>query len=166
MIDWANLSTMSVLVVEDEPDNLEIIELALKFWGITVRTAANGVEGLKALDDFMPDLILLDLSMAKMDGWEMRARVRQDSRTRHIPIVALTAHAMSGDKERTLEVGFDGYLSKPISIPTFIQDLRAALEKPATASTVPPIPADSDHNSVQSSTESVELSKVVSSKET
>lgn len=129
MMDWNDLKTWSVLLVDDEPDNAEITAVALRFFGATVKTAANGAEGLEVLKNFLPNLILLDLSMPVMDGWEMRKRVKSNPDTRHILVVALSAHAMAGDKERVLEAGFDGYLSKPINIPTFIKDLRAALDE-------------------------------------
>jgi two-component system cell cycle response regulator DivK len=167
MLDWNNLSSWSVLLVEDDPDNAEVIELALTFWGMSVRKAQDGIEGLKILEEFLPDLILLDLSMAKMDGWEMRARVKKDPRTQHIPIVALTAHAMAGDKERALEVGFNGYLSKPISVPTFIQDLRETIES-SNSAIEQPIPqyANTDKDRSSSDPTFSKLSEIVNSKET
>lgn len=161
MLDWGNLSSLLVLLVEDEPDNAEVIEMALSFSGISVRTAQNGVEGLEILQNFLPDLILLDLSMSKMDGWEMRARVKSDPRTQHIPVVALTAHAMSGDKELAMEAGFNGYLTKPINVPTFINDLRTALEIE-----VPTTPQGNAGNSTQPVVESLKPAEVAHSKET
>lgn len=137
MLDWDNLSTWSVLVVDNEPDNVAVVSFALQFYGMTVKTAENGIEGLEVLKDFMPDLILLDLSMPEMDGWEMRTRVKADPRHQHVPVVALTAHAMIGDRERALKAGFDGYLSKPVNVPTLLDDLRATLaptEEPAHVS--------------------------------
>jgi len=128
MLDWDNVATWTVLLVEDEPDNREVIAESLEFYGMTVRTAEHGVACLELLEDFAPGLILLDLSMPMMDGWETRQRIKANPKTQHIPVVALTAHAMAGDKEHVLSVGFDGYLSKPVNIPTLIQDLREALE--------------------------------------
>lgn len=128
MLDWTNLTTWHVLLVDDEPDNLEVIAETLHFYGIAAKTAHNGIEGLDILKSFSPTLILLDLSMPKMDGWELHKRIKSDPRTQHIPVIALTAHAMNGDKERALQAGFDGYLTKPISIPNFLKDLRAALQ--------------------------------------
>jgi len=117
----------SILLVDDEPDNLEVVAETLTFHGLTVRTAENGQHGLEIMRDFLPDVILLDLSMPKMDGWAMRDCVKSDPRTRHIPVIALSAHAMAGDKERALEAGFDGYMTKPVSVPTLLDDLRVAL---------------------------------------
>jgi CheY-like chemotaxis protein len=145
MLDWNNLATWNVLLIDDEPDNLEVIAETLHFHGIAVQTAHNGIEGLELLKTFVPTLILLDLSMPKMDGWEMRQRLKSDPRTQNIPVVAVTAHAMTGDKERALQAGFDGYLTKPISIPNFVIDLRASLRAEA-APKLPPVvmpPSDS-----------------------
>jgi CheY-like chemotaxis protein len=138
MLDWDQFRTWSILVVEDEPDNAEVAQAALRLYGAQSHLATNGLEGLKLVDaGLQPDLILLDLSMPQMDGWEMHRRLREDPRTRSTVIVALSAHAMTGDKERVIAAGFDGYLSKPISIITLLQDLRATLEEPRPESTSP-----------------------------
>ncbi|RPI97588.1 MAG: response regulator [Chloroflexi bacterium] len=127
MFDPSSSEFWTILVVDDEPDNVDLVAESLEFFGATVRTAANGVEALECLKDFKPDLILLDLSMPKMDGWELRRHVKANPDTASIPVVALSAHAMTGDKERALEVGFDGYLTKPIHVATLVNDIRAAL---------------------------------------
>lgn len=131
MLTWENLSTWSILIVDDEPDNLEVLADTLRFMGVAVRTAEDGERGLEVVRDFAPDLIVTDLSMPRMDGWKLRSCIKTDARTAHIPVVALSAHAMSGDKERALEAGFDGYLTKPVNIPTLLDDLRAALSERA-----------------------------------
>ena|SRR5579864_5128601 len=128
MVNWEDPTTWSVLVVDDEPDNLEVVAEVLMYRGLTVQTASNGIEGLQRLESFTPTLILLDLSMPGMNGWEMRMRVKSNPIAQHIPIVALTAHAMVNDKQRALEVGFDGYITKPINILTLLQDVRAAVD--------------------------------------
>ena len=130
MIDWQDTSTWYVLVVDDEPDNLEVVAETLEFRGAQVKTAQNGKEGLEALDDFAANLILTDLSMPVMDGWQMRARVKSDPGKAAIPVLALSAHAIAGDKERALEAGFDGYLTKPVNIHTLLDDIRASLGNP------------------------------------
>lgn len=130
MIDWQDVSTWQVLVVDDEPDNLEVVAETLEFRGAEVKTALNGKEGLDALTDFTANLILTDLSMPVMNGWQMRARVKSDPKTSQIPVLALSAHAIAGDKERALEAGFDGYLTKPININTLLDDIRAAYVEP------------------------------------
>ncbi|MBN1680058.1 MAG: response regulator [Anaerolineae bacterium] len=129
MLNWRNPESWNILIVDDEPDNVEVVAESLKFLGATVRTAANGQEGLKVLEHFTPNLVLLDLSMPVMDGWEMRKRVKDDPRWQDIPIMALSAHAMRGDKIRALEVGFDGYITKPVSVPTLAEDIRAAFQQ-------------------------------------
>lgn len=128
MLDLNNPHTWVVLVVDDEPDNLDVLAESLAYFGATVRTAANGEEGLEALKDFIPNLIILDLSMPKMDGWAMRQHVKNNPATAHIPILALSAHAMAGDKERALEVGFDGYMTKPINLATLLDNIRTVLQ--------------------------------------
>jgi CheY-like chemotaxis protein len=129
MLDWKNVSGWSVLVVDDEPDNLEVVSTVLLFRGMTVKTAMDGIQGLEVLKNFTPTLILLDLAMPKMDGWKMFRHVRNTPTTKDIPIVALTAYAMEGDEEKILAEGFDGYLSKPVNLPTLLEDIEAAMTK-------------------------------------
>jgi len=137
MIDWQKIDTWEVLVVDDEPDNLAVVTDVLEFYGMTVKAANNGEEGLETLQKFVPTIILLDLSMPKMDGWEMLKRVKAEPALQTVPVVALTAHAMSEDKKRVLAAGFDGYLKKPIEVSTLIEDLRAALEQDVVGSILP-----------------------------
>jgi two-component system, cell cycle response regulator DivK len=128
-MDWKNPASWKVLLVDDEPDNLEVVAETLEFHGVTVRVANNGVQGLEVLNDFFPDLILTDLSMPLMDGWELRAHIKANPTIQSIPVIAVSAHAMNGDRERALEAGFDGYLTKPIRVPTLLDDLRAAVRR-------------------------------------
>jgi len=129
MINWNDVKSWAVLLVDDEPDNLEVVAETLEFKGAEVKTAANGVEALVVLEAFAPNLMIVDLSMPQMDGWELRTRVKNDPKLQKIPLLALSAHAMHGDKERAITAGFDGYLTKPVSILTLIQDIRNALEE-------------------------------------
>jgi two-component system, cell cycle response regulator DivK len=138
MVDPGVISKWSVLVVDDEPDNLEVVAESLEFLGLSIKTAQSGSEGLEILQDYLPDLILLDLSMPTMSGWEMRAKVKSDANTAHIPIVALSAHAMVGDKERALNAGFDGYMTKPINVITLLQDISIALSSAKPIALKPP----------------------------
>ncbi len=112
-----------VLIVDDEPDNLAVAKKVLEFSGATVHTAANGIEGLKVTRDIDPTFILLDLSMPEMDGWEMQQALRNDPTTDHIPVIALTAHAMTGDRHKVMEAGFDGYIAKPFRLSTFMSEI-------------------------------------------
>jgi two-component system cell cycle response regulator DivK len=129
VLDWQNISTWKVLLIDDEPDNLEVVAESLEFYGMTVETACNGQIGLDKVDSFQPSLILLDLSMPVMDGWQTLRRLKANPQMQNTPILALSAHAIVGDEERALSAGFDGYMTKPVSVPTLIQDLKAALQK-------------------------------------
>jgi CheY-like chemotaxis protein len=134
MIDWNNKASWRVLVVDDEQDNLEMIAETMSFYGAITKAASSGAEGLEILESFHPTLILLDLSMPKMDGWQMRMRIKENPAHERIPIVALTAHAMTGDRERVLAAGFDGYIAKPINIASLIDDLRNTLQEKGSLS--------------------------------
>jgi CheY-like chemotaxis protein len=118
-----DVSNWTVLIVDDQPDNLEIAQKVLGFGGAKIFTAANGVEGLKILEDVTPSFILLDLSMPTMDGWEMLKLIRANEETEGIPVIALTAHAMLGDRERVMQAGFDGYIAKPFRLSTFMSEI-------------------------------------------
>lgn len=125
-MDWLDVTTWRVLVVDDEPDNLEVVAETLAFRGAQVKTAQNGKVGLEVLEDFDANLILTDLSMPVMDGWQLRAKIKENGKVPDAPILALSAHAIAGDKERALDGGFDGYLTKPVNILTLLEDIRAA----------------------------------------
>jgi two-component system, cell cycle response regulator DivK len=127
MLNGRDASSWRVLLVDDEPDNIEVVAESLEFYGMTVQTAENGELGLEALKIFTPDLILLDLSMPVMDGWQMLRNLKANEETRPIPVLALSAHAIVGDKDRALDAGFNGYMTKPVNVRTLIQDLTAAL---------------------------------------
>jgi len=122
-------STWRVMVVEDEEDNRDVIAAALMFYKMTVRTAANGIEAIELLRDFVPDFILCDLAMPKMDGWQTLLAIRSDPKMLHIPVIALTAYAMKGDRENALAKGFDGYITKPIDVLTIFATLKTMLSE-------------------------------------
>jgi two-component system cell cycle response regulator DivK len=115
----------TVLLVEDVEDNRELARLLLEADGHTVWEAHNGQEALDHLTGPLPEVILMDLSLPILDGWEATRRLREQSRFDAVPIIALTAHAMAGDSERVMGWGFDGYLSKPIDVSRFIDQIRA-----------------------------------------
>ncbi len=119
----SQVSDWTVLIVDDEPDNRVIAEKVLTFNGAKVMTAENGVEGLAALKQLTPSFILLDLSMPEMDGWEMLRCLRADRQWSMIPVIALTAHAMAGDRDRVMQAGFDGYIAKPFRLSTFMSEM-------------------------------------------
>lgn len=116
-----------VLIVDDEPDNVGVARKVLTFGGATVYVAHNGLEGLQLLETRKPTFILLDLSMPQMDGWEMLRTLRARQELASVPVIALTAHAMSGDRERVLEAGFNGYIPKPFRINSFLADIQRCL---------------------------------------
>jgi len=120
------LEQKKILVVEDHPDSAEMVEKLLKALGCpTVWVATNGPDALEIAYESIPDLILLDVVLPKMSGLEVARRLKADPHTSAIPILALTAKAMEGDRERCLEGGCDGYLSKPF-LP---QQLKAEIAK-------------------------------------
>jgi two-component system cell cycle response regulator DivK len=107
-----------ILIVDDNPANLRLLRLLLSGESYEVRTADGAEEAITILEDFRPRLILMDLQMPGMNGFELARRLKGDAATRDIVIVALTAYAMKGDEERAREAGCDGYVSKPIDTRT------------------------------------------------
>ena len=104
-----------ILIAEDNPQNMTVIIMTLRQRGYTLLEATDGEETLKVAEMENPDLILIDIQLPKIDGLEVTRRLRQMPAFSHIPIIALTAHAMKGDEERIIEAGCDAYLTKPIS---------------------------------------------------
>lgn len=104
-----------ILIAEDNPDNRDFLCQALEESGCEVILAVDGAQAIEQALHCHPDLILMDLSMPVLSGWEAARRLKADSRLRYIPIIALSAHAMVGDDARALQAGCDDYLSKPIS---------------------------------------------------
>lgn len=125
-----------VLIVEDNVDNFELVRFLLERAGYQVLSATNGREGLDVARRERPDLILMDLSMPEMDGWNAASRLKADEETRHIPILALTAHTLPGDRKRAIDAGCDGYISKPINVASF-EKLVATLLRQARAGLQP-----------------------------
>ena len=115
---------MKILYVEDNEDNVYVVQQRLVRAGYTVLVAPDGERGLAVTAAERPDLILMDLSLPGLDGWEVTRRLKSAAATRHIPIIALTAHAMSGDREKALAAGCDDYDSKPVDFAR----LRAKIE--------------------------------------
>jgi two-component system, cell cycle response regulator DivK len=106
----------TILYVEDNPDNRSLIRRVLQAEGYLVVEAANAVAALKLLEDGNPDLILMDINMPDMDGYTLTAKIRAMPAHTRVPIVAVTANVMRGDREKSLEAGCDGYIQKPIDI--------------------------------------------------
>lgn len=117
-----------ILLVEDNPDNRDIYRTILEHVGYEVIEAHDGEEGIALAREHLPDLILMDISIPKIDGWEATRILKGEAPTAHIPIVALTAHALSTDRQRALEVGCDGYLPKPVEPMRVVSEVRRHLE--------------------------------------
>ena len=117
-----------ILLVEDNEDNRIIYRLTLSHFGYEVDEAGDGQSGIRAATETLPDLILMDVSIPGIDGWEATRRLKADERTAHIPIVALTAHALASDRERAREVGCDGYLAKPIEPRRVVEEIQRILD--------------------------------------
>lgn len=117
-----------VLVVEDNKDNMILISDVLRSLDYQVIVAKDGIEGVKLAHSEKPDLILMDLSLPRVDGWTATRMIKDDPGLAETPIIAVTAHAMNGDRERALEAGCSDYVSKPINIRDLIIKLRQYLD--------------------------------------
>jgi len=116
-----------ILVVEDNQDSRELVVKVLKNKGYLMIEAADGEEALEKAAAEKPDLVLLDISIPKLDGYEVAKRLKSDEELKDIPIVALTAHAMKGDREKVIVAGFEGYISKPINVRELPDQVRCYL---------------------------------------
>jgi two-component system cell cycle response regulator DivK len=114
----------TLLLVEDNEDNRIIYSTVLRHVGYDVVEAYDGVEAIALARSMHPDLILMDISIPQMDGWEATRILRQDPETRSIPIIALTAHALADDRERATAVGFTAYLAKPVEPRAVVAEVR------------------------------------------
>ncbi len=132
---------MKILYVEDNEDNVYVVEQRLTRAGYTVLVAPDGERGLAMTAAERPDLILMDLSLPGIDGWEVTRRLKAAPTTSHIPIIALTAHAMTGDREKALAAGCDDYDSKPVDFPRLRAKIEALLAPRRAADTGEPRPA-------------------------
>lgn len=130
-----------ILVIEDNPANLELMRFLLTAHGYAVLAARDGEEGSEVARRELPDLILCDLQMPGIDGYEVAKRLKGTPALRHIPIVAVTAYAMVGDRDKVLSMGFDGYLAKPIAPETFVQQVEAFLKPEFKSRSQPPAAA-------------------------
>lgn len=125
----ANIKT--VLLVEDNEDNLIVYRTILDHVGYRVIEARDGEEGVARALAEQPDLILMDVSLPKMDGWEATRRIKADPGTREIPIIAVTAHALDDDREKATQVGCDGYLAKPVAPRRVVEEVERFIGKPS-----------------------------------
>jgi CheY-like chemotaxis protein len=118
-----------ILLVEDNEMNRDMLSRRLERREFEVVIAVDGQEGVRMASDESPDLILMDMSLPVLDGWEATRRIRQDDGLRGIPIIALTAHAMSGDREKALEAGCDDYDTKPVDFKRLMGKIQHLLDR-------------------------------------
>jgi len=129
------VSAEPILVVDDNPINLKLIRVLLAGEGYDVRAALDAEEAVVILQSFRPRLILMDLQLPGMDGYEFTRRLKAEPETRDIVIFAVTSYAMQGDEQRALDAGCDGYMSKPIDTEALPRIIAARLAAPAAAPT-------------------------------
>jgi two-component system cell cycle response regulator DivK len=116
---------MKVLYVEDNDDNIFVLKNRLARAGFTVVIATDGLQGVAMAASEQPDIILMDLSLPVLDGWEATRRIKASLETGHIPVIALTAHAMIGDREKALSAGCDDFDTKPVELSRLLEKIRA-----------------------------------------
>jgi two-component system cell cycle response regulator DivK len=119
----------NILYVEDNPGNRMLVRRILEAEGYTIREAVDGPAGLEMAAQERPDLILLDINLPEIDGYDLAKRMRAMPNLDGVPILAVTANVMQGDKERTMEAGCNGFIPKPIDVDKLPQQIRAALDK-------------------------------------
>ena len=117
----------NILLVEDQEMNRDMLSRRLKKRGYDVVIAVDGAEGLEKARSAAPDLILMDMSLPVIDGWEATRQLKADEATKGIPVVALTAHAMTTDREKALEAGCDSYETKPVELPRLLATIERLL---------------------------------------
>ena len=118
-----------ILVVEDNEMNRDMLSRRLERKGFTVLLAMDGAQGVQMAASDPPDLILMDMSLPVLDGWEATRRVKADPATQAIPVIALTAHAMAEDKEKSLAAGCDDFDTKPVELPRLLAKIQALLAR-------------------------------------
>jgi CheY-like chemotaxis protein len=122
-----DLSTWKVLIVDDEPDNRGILEFVLSSYNAEVRCAESAQECLELMEAECPTLLLADIQMPGMSGTELLAKIREREQWKHLPVIAITAYAMPGDRERILASGFDGYIAKPLNVMQLADELKTLI---------------------------------------
>jgi two-component system, cell cycle response regulator DivK len=136
-MDW---NMARILLVEDNELNRDMLSRRLARRGYEVEMAVDGIDGLRMAAAILPDLILLDLSLPEMDGWEVLRQLKQDAQMKKIPVVALTAHALVTDRTRALEAGFNEYDIKPVEMPRLLKKMETLLGG-AGINSIPAVPA-------------------------
>src|SRR3954467_15113209 len=120
-----------LLLVEDNEMNRDMLSRRLLRRGYQVAIAVDGAQGLAMVQSEKPDLVLMDMSLPVIDGWEATRRLKADAGTKHLPVIGLTAHAMAGDREKALEAGCDDYDTKPIEVARLLAKIELLLAKRA-----------------------------------
>jgi CheY-like chemotaxis protein len=118
-----------ILLVEDNEMNRDMLSRRLERKGYTVAIAVDGQQAVDMAASETPALILMDMSLPVLDGWEATRRVKADARTKHIPIIALTAHAMQGDEDKAKEAGCDDFDTKPVELPRLLEKIQTQLNR-------------------------------------
>jgi two-component system cell cycle response regulator DivK len=126
------MSDIRILCIEDNAENRLLVRRILEAEGFSVLEATDGPSGLESAAQMRPDLILLDINLPEMDGYDLARRFRNTPGLQQVPILAVTANVMQGDRERSLEAGCDGYIQKPIDVDRLPEQVRAALQKTGT----------------------------------
>ena len=119
----------TILVVEDNPMNMGLVTDILEAQGDDVRQTTTGADAIKFVQSEVPDIILMDIQLPGLDGLTVTGRIKDDPRTRDVPIIALTAHAMRGDEEKARQTGCDDYISKPIDTRQLLLTIRTYLDR-------------------------------------
>jgi CheY-like chemotaxis protein len=120
---------MKILYVEDNEDNIFMLKNRLTRAGHTVVVATDGMQGVAMASSEQPDIILMDLSLPVLDGWQATRQIKAAADTRHIPVIALTANAMAGDREKALAAGCDDYDTKPVELPRLLVKIKTLAER-------------------------------------
>jgi two-component system cell cycle response regulator DivK len=123
-----------ILLIEDNPQNRDALSRRLERRGYQVVLANDGEQGVAMARSESPDVILMDMNLPVLDGWEATRMIRTTAETQSLPIIALTAHAMSGDRQKTIEAGCDDYHTKPVELPRLLAQIEAILKNRANPS--------------------------------
>jgi len=121
------MAGQTILLVEDNEDNRVVYRTMLAHFGFRVLEAGDGAEALRSAAEERPDVILMDISIPLVDGWEATRRLKADPATAHIPVIALTAHALESDRARAAEIGFDVFMAKPVEPRRVVAEVRRLL---------------------------------------
>ncbi len=126
---WYYFFVTKILLIEDNELNRDMLSRRLSRRGFEILLAADGAQGVKMSQEHLPDLVLMDLSLPVLDGWQATEQIKKTSETKHIPVIALTAHALPEDRERAIAAGCDDYATKPIDIDSLLSKIDVFLQR-------------------------------------